>query len=153
MSDSMFGGMMMAALRDALGSRDAHPDIVAPALEGKTDPTARPNPAVPLTARERTLEAAATYQHVENLFIGLTPLGMAAVAFAMLQHLSGDNGEMPDGVTAEMLDPLGELAAFQALVCDQHEGHDHEALSAGEECRRALWHLSLAYDAALKQEG
>ena len=128
-----------------------HPDAVAPVLDGRRDPTARESTnrhGETISAELRSAESALAYYTIEGLFIALTPLGMMAAAFALLQCLSGDHGELPADVDASMLDPWKELAAFQALVCEPHEGHDHECLTAAEECRRALWHLGQAYNAA-----
>lgn len=130
----------------AESSRPLHPDLV-PILNGELDPTARASTnrhGETISAELRSLESALGYYTIEGLTIALTPLGMMAVAFQMLQILSGDHGEIPEGVDAAMLDPWGELAGFQALPVRD----DAEPSTAGEECRRALWHLGRAYAAA-----
>jgi len=134
--------------------RPAHPDVVAPVLEGRLDPTARSSEnrlGETISAELRSVESALAYYTVEGLFIAMTPLAMLAVAHAMLQCLSGDHGELPEGVSAASLDPWGELAPFQVLLAPEHEEHDHDRLTCGEECRRALWHLEQAYQAAREQ--
>lgn len=146
---------VLARLRAAIAVRGApaHPDAVAPVLEGRLDPTARESINAlgeTISAELRSAESAFSYYTIEGLFIALTPLGMMAAAFALLQVLSGDHGELPPDVDPALLDPWKELAPFQALLCDQHEGHDHDPLTAAEECRRALWHLGQAYTAATR---
>lgn len=146
--------MLRQHLEDAIRERGMppHPDAVAPILDGQLDPTARESTNThgeTITAELRSVESAYAYYTIEGLFVALTPLGMMAAAFGLLQVLSGDHGELPDGVDPAMLDAWKELAPFQALVCEPHEGHDHEALTCAEECRRALWHLGQAYETAL----
>lgn len=147
---------LLEHLKDAVRERGMppHPDAVAPALEGRLDPTARDSQnshGETITAEQRTLESALAYYTIEGLFIALTPGGMMAAVWSLLQALSGDHGEVPAGIDPAMLDPWKELAPFQGLVCKPHEGHDHEALTAAEECRRALWHLENAYAAAVPE--
>lgn len=140
-----------AAVRDSVA---IHPDAVAPILEGKLDPTARESTndlGETIDAELRSIESALAYHTIEGLFIMLTPLGAMAAAFALLQFLSGDHGELPEGVDPRMVDPWGELAPFGEIVCAPHEGHDHEPLTTREECRRALWHLENAYAAAVPE--
>lgn len=144
---------LLARLRAQVAERGApeHPDAVAPVLRGELDPTARESTnriGETISAELRSAESALAYYTIEGLFIALTPLGMMAAAFALLQILSGDHGELPADIDAGLLDPWQELAPFQALLCEPHDGHDHEALTAAEECRRALWHLGQAYKAA-----
>lgn len=148
---------LLASLRRAVDERGIppHPDVVAPILHGNPDPTSRASTTSfdeTITRLQRSEESALAYYTIEGLFVALTPAAMCAVAFCMLQILSGDHGgELPEGVTLAQLDVWGELREFQPLVTAPHEGHDHEPLTAAEECRRALWHLSNAYEAALAQ--
>lgn len=132
----------------AESGRPPHPNAVAPVLDGQLDPTARESTnslGETISAELRSVESALAYHTMEGLFVALTPLGMMAIAYGMLQVLSGDHGELPEGVELAELDPWGELAPFQATLAPQHEGHEHERLTCAEECRRALWHLEQAY--------
>lgn len=127
--------------------RPMHPDVAA-ILDGGVDPTARSSEnrhGEVLTAELRSAESAGSYYAIEGCVIGLTPLGMLDVAFQMLQILSGDHGELPDGVDAAMLDPWGELAPFQGTVIPDHD--DEGDVTLAEECRRAFWHVGRVIDA------
>ena len=146
------GTTLRDALEQAIAERGAipHPDAVAPILAGQLDPTARESTnryGETITAELRSIESAFSFYTIESFFIGLTPLGMICVAYAMLQILAGDFGELPEAIDPATLDPWHELAAFRETLAPEHEGHDHDRLTCAEECRRALWHLSQAYEA------
>lgn len=163
-------GHLEQAVRE--GVRPPHPEVVAPVLEGRLDPTARASEnrhGETISAELRSVESALAYYTVEGLFIALTPLGMIAVAHAMLQCLSGDHGELPEGVTLEGLDPWGEIAPFQALRPRRNPPSDYPVSDGGlvtlpllyegpdfycPDCRRLLVHVREdgRFDIAAKSE-
>jgi hypothetical protein len=123
------------AMQQAIAARVAEGKRLHPwygeVLQGGIDSTAADTEHA--SARLRTLESALGLLTIEPLLIALTPIGMLALTLACLQHLSGEHGELPDGLTLEQLDPWCELTPFQRRV------GPFGAFS--EECGRAGWHL------------